>query len=265
MSRRLSVAVVGLSVAGLWGCSSEVESQTDEGSWETAQEMEKVAELEIGEGSVLEFYDAFPGVVISGTGPVSSPPPQYDRSLKPIEIFRKFAGERAVPRALLDAQARAEAAELDAPKQRRPGAVPALPSPASPATGEAVGEQSQALWGDNDSLCPWSWFSTERCKNGQTCLGFVDGAKSVQHDDVNYSIGITCNYRNGHNHLSQYRTWWSWTAQGTWFVQPGSWRYAELWSTIDYDFRTTVQVTGGNPGSHIAVRSNESGFRDAPP
>ena len=82
---------------------------------------------------------------------------------------------------------------------------------------------------------------------------------------MNYAAGTTCNYRNGHNHLSQYRTWWSWTAQGTWFVAPGTVRWAEWWNgVLDFDSRVVVQTNGAVPGSHMALRSNTSGFRTGP-
>jgi hypothetical protein len=260
MTRWLYAAMVGLSAALVVGCGAEGGATEEGPGWENAQPLTLLAELQLEGDRTLEFYEAFEGgVVISGAGPVTSPPLELDHSLTPLQIFESLAPHREAPRELVEAQLRADSLAARIPERPR-----SLSAPEQPLQTE-VARTSQAAFGDDDSACPFSWFQSVKCAGAQTCLGYVDGAKSVQDDDVMYSIGMSCNYRNGHNHVSQYRTWWSWASKGTWFVPPGAYRYTELWNTIDFDARVTVQANGPTPGSHIAMRSSEDPWRIGTP
>ena len=108
-----------------------------------------------------------------------------------MQVFQKLAPNQAVPRQLVDAQTRADAMAANYPELQK--SLLLRPSrPAEPQSTSDIGTDQSAVWGDDDSACPWSWFSTAQCgSNTQSCLGFVDGAKSIQHDDVNYAAGTS--------------------------------------------------------------------------
>ncbi len=259
--RMASIMSIGIASMGLGGCGS---AGTPDAAPipEEIRELKQVAAIALDGDRTLEFYEVDGVMVLSTAGPVNSPPLALDHNLNAVQVFQKMAPERPLPTALVEAQARVEALHRDSDRlklTRPPRTAQPEPAPSD------IDSQQSAVFGDDDSLCPWTWFSHAFCPGDtQICLGFVDGAKSAERDDVEFSGGRTCSYRQGHNHLSQYKTWFSWTAQGTWFVAPGTWRQAEHWDGVfDFDARVVVQLAGSGqrPGSHIALQTSDDPLR----
>jgi hypothetical protein len=211
--------------------------------------MEPVASLALTNGSLLEFYEPSPGLLmVSEAGPVgAAPTPRAGRT--PIELYRDLAPDGSVPEALVAAQARAAT--------RQPEAV-AVPEPrmAMATTANIVDSKVPLSFIDNQS-CDDHWFSDTFCGGSfdwQMCLLNHLGGAFAQLSSVDYvqhavcaDIGaITLKVQMGNG------------AGGIWDVPEGHWRSFSWQDQCTFGCNTSTRgdvVNASNNRFHYAVNA----------
>ncbi len=217
-----------------------------------------VAKVERPTGSVIEFYEMSPGMLVVSEVGYGEPTftPEELESMSTAELYAEVAPTATMPTHLADALDREAELLATGELPERTGEPPKL-EPTDFAGVEFPGASTQGTTSTGSSSCSWSWFQSAFCNSipdYQVCLANRTSSRSYNHSNTNKHLSAVCSSGGSPLFSMQSRhdlAWW-WTLQ-SWYVPTGYWRYWSHYDRVwDYDLKTSVTVITSNDRYHYA-------------
>ncbi len=221
-----------------------------------------VAKVERPTGSVIEFYEMSPGILVVsevGTGEPTFTPEELE-TMSTAELYAAIAPTAEMPAHLADAVDREAELLATGVTPERQGVPPQL-EPTDVDTLAPPVASTQASTGMQAKFCRADWFRKTFCSsNSQYKRCATDRTSSRLHtlNGIQRHTSVVCTREGNPMFAMQSRhelAWW-WTHE-VWHVPAGYWRY---WSHVDnswdHDVKASVSIATSNDHFHYSHYGN---------